>query len=398
MYGVFKTNDRNSGASVFAKSLAGGAAGRILYAVRDSGNPGNINSGIGTLMGENAYANTLSDTYTAGAWRVHGFVSDRSGWTTNAYQNGSLIATTTIAADTTTNLTNAFPMLVGAYNNSSGGANPPQEGLYLDGAVAEIILFSTALTTSQRQQVEGYLARKWGISIGATLPSPHPFKSFPPASLYFEPATKYSALFSSSSLAIPSSSAVTLGTNNHTIEFWAYQTSRGQYDCPFAYSANATSTNTYYMAIGGYLAVLISNPGGGWAVNMGATVTTLPALNRWHHYAIVRNGTTFTIYINGISRETATSSISIGAQVGPFLIGDVSTTTNTPLFGYITNFRLVNGTAVYTSNFIPSTSPLTAIPNTQILLQGLTDRSPNAFTVTNNRGVTLSTLSPFPPP
>ena len=264
--------------------------------------------------------------------------------------------------------------------------------------LSEMIAFSPALNASQRQQVEGYLAHKWGLSL--SVPSTHSFKSFPPASLYFEPATKYSALFNNTSLTIPSSSSVTLGTNNHTIEFWAYQTSRGQYDCPFQYSTNtsAFSTSSYYMAIGGYLGILIGNNAGNFAVNMGATVSPLPSLNRWHHYAIVRNGTTFTIYINGISRETATSSVSIGAQGGSFIFGDVSTTTNTPFFGYITNFRLVNGTAVYTSNFIPSTSPLTAIPNTQILLQGLVDRSANAFTVTNNRGVTLSTLSPFPPP
>lgn len=162
VYGVFRTNDQNSGASVFAKSLAGGAAGRILYGVRDSGTPGLINSGIGT-SGSNAYANNVSDTYTADAWRVHGFVSDRSGWTTTLFQNGSLIATTTITADTTTNLTNAFPMLVGAYNNSSGGANPPQAGYYLNGGIAEILVFNSALTTSQREEVESYLARKWGL-------------------------------------------------------------------------------------------------------------------------------------------------------------------------------------------------------------------------------------------
>ena len=36
-------------------------------------------------------------------------------------------------------------------------------------------------------------------------------------------------------------------------------------------------------------------------------------------------------------------------------------------YGYISNFRFVNGTAVYTSNFTPSTSPLTAITNTKLL-------------------------------
>jgi hypothetical protein len=42
----------------------------------------------------------------------------------------------------------------------------------LNGIVHEIIVFSTALTTSQRQQVEGYLAWKWGIQ--GSLPGAHP--------------------------------------------------------------------------------------------------------------------------------------------------------------------------------------------------------------------------------
>jgi hypothetical protein len=37
------------------------------------------------------------------------------------------------------------------------------------------------------------------------------------------------------------------------------------------------------MAIGGYLGILIGNNAGNFAVNMGATVSPLPSLNRWHH-------------------------------------------------------------------------------------------------------------------
>lgn len=264
------------------------------------------------------------------------------------------------------------------------------------GLMCEVVVYNTLLNTTQRQRVEGYLAQKWGLH--SSLPANHPYKTIAPTGIPRSITIQsLSALFNNSSITVPSNSSVTLGTNNHTIEFWMYQTSRGLYDCPFQYSTNtsAFSTNSYYMAIGGYIGILIGNGSGGFTVNMGSTVS-LPSLNEWHHYAIVRNGTTFTLYINGISRETATSSINITAQAGSFIIGDVSTTTNTPLFGYITNFRLVNGTAVYTSNFTPPTSPLTAIPNTQVLIQGLVDRSPNAFTVTSTGSVTLSTsVSPF---
>ena len=44
-----------------------------------------------------------------------------------------------------------------------------------DGFVAEVIGFSTALSTDERQDAESYLAHKWGI----TLPNSHPHKTNP---------------------------------------------------------------------------------------------------------------------------------------------------------------------------------------------------------------------------
>ena len=45
------------------------------------------------------------------------------------------------------------------------------------GEIAEIILFNSSLTTAQQQQVEGYLAWKWGIQ--TKLPSSHPYTLVP---------------------------------------------------------------------------------------------------------------------------------------------------------------------------------------------------------------------------
>ncbi len=47
-----------------------------------------------------------------------------------------------------------------------------------DGALAELIILNTPISTSTRQQIEGYLAHKWGLT--ANLPAGHPYKSTAP--------------------------------------------------------------------------------------------------------------------------------------------------------------------------------------------------------------------------
>jgi hypothetical protein len=67
----------------------------------------------------------------------------------------------------------------------------------LNGVIYEVIVFNTALTTSQRQQVEGYLAHKWGLT--SSLPSKHPYIPLPPI---FPPATTQPASVSYSASEI----------------------------------------------------------------------------------------------------------------------------------------------------------------------------------------------------
>ena len=82
-------------------------------------------------------------------------------------QNGQ----TSTGADTTTNYTTPYLMLVGAYNNDGGGV-PGQPGFFLNGSIGEVLVYDSALTDSERQSVEGYLAKKWGTT--ASLPVGHP--------------------------------------------------------------------------------------------------------------------------------------------------------------------------------------------------------------------------------
>ena len=81
------------------------------------------------------------------------------------------------------------------------------------------------------------------------------------------------------------------------------------------------------------------------------------AFNTWLHVAAVRSSGTLTLYINGTSRGSAsfTNNCSDGLQY----IGRPSDVANYMVQGYISNFRIVKGVAVYTSNFTPSTTPFT---------------------------------------
>ena len=51
-------------------------------------------------------------------------------------------------------------------------------GYHCSGLVTDLIVYSSNLSTSDRQKVEGYLAHKWGLT--GNLPSDHPYKLYGP--------------------------------------------------------------------------------------------------------------------------------------------------------------------------------------------------------------------------
>jgi surface protein len=116
----------------------------------------------------------------------------------------------------------------------------------------------------------------------------------------------------------------------------------------------------------------------------------------WHHIAVVRSGSTITAYLDGVATGNTTSC------TGTFMnsLSTVYIGKNTWRSGYlnasISNMRYVVGTAVYTANFTPPTSVLTAISGTQFLFLAndvnfpLKDSGPNNITVNSIGGSTLT--------
>ncbi len=153
-----------------------------------------------------------------------------------------------------------------------------------------------------------------------------------------------------------------LGTNDFTVDLWAKVSSS---------SANAT----FYDAGGNV------NAAGGFAFWVEAGILKLrydgtghdlsaafTYDNAWHHYAAVRSGTSFTIYVDGISKATATYASYNINRTDP-VVGALSNfPLNYSLIGEIRNLRVVKGTALWTNTFTPPVVPLANVSGTVLLL------------------------------
>ena len=98
--------------------------------------------------------------------------------------------------------------------------------------------------------------------------------------------------------------------------------------------------------------------------------TTVVPLNQWNHVAVTRDASnTLRMFLNG-AVDASQSSYTSSLYQGGTRIGFWNNSQTYYFNGYISNLRVVNGTAIYTSTFTVPSTPLTAISNTSLLLTG----------------------------
>jgi hypothetical protein len=150
-------------------------------------------------------------------------------------------------------------------------------------------------------------------------------------------------------LVVPSSPLAVFGTNDFTIEWWQYWNSISGFQT--IYSNNYISSNNILIQTG--------NGTGKYRIFMNDSNPTLTETNaastgQWYHYAVVRNGSTLTIYRNGVSNGSTTSSASVGVSTAITEIGQGNNSFS--LNSYIDDLRITRGYARYTSSFTPPTA------------------------------------------
>jgi hypothetical protein len=213
---------------------------------------------------------------------------------------------------------------------------------------------------------------------------------------------------SDNGIGVASNAALNMGTGDFTVEAWvntaqlpttnSFQTSPGGFQAVFGTGPNLAGTGSQLYIGVTNLKFDIASDGGGpidVAHNMVA--------GQWYHVAITRSGTTFRAFINGVLVQTATgisTSWVDGYGWGIMRAEPIGGYGGAWWYGYVSNLRVVKGTAVYTAAFTPSTTPLTAITNTSLLTcqsNRFRDASTNNFTITRNGDVKVTNFAPFAP-
>ena len=255
------------------------------------------------------------------------------------YSTTSTTAGTTIFTPSTTPLT-----------TTSQGASGVQLLLFQDNRIIDRSSNAFAVTTVNNPTVQRFSPFSPGTAYSTSTIG---------GSAYFDGIGDY--------LTIPSNSVFQFGTGDFSIECWFYDTGTsdtypGLISSANGWQAGSTALRFNNLGLTAKFA-FFHNPTGDPVFSS----TNTFASYQWHHVAVTRSGSTMRMFVNGIQEASAnvTASISLDTTTG-VIIGS-GFDSSSKIKGYVSNVRIVKGTAIYTSAFTPPTAPVTAVANTSLL-------------------------------
>jgi len=351
-------------------------------------------SATGTVYIGGRFTTLIASTGTVSlnTW-THIAISRQSG-TSRAFINGTLSGTSATVMDFSATST----MYVGAVAPSAGFANwngylsnfrvvkgvgvytgnftLPSAPLFASGNstiysnTANVnITFpqaNTSLLTSQSGRFIDNSPNNFTITKNGDV-SVQKFSPFLPTANASPTTTGGSAYFDGTGdyISIPSNAVFQFGAGNFTIECWFYDTGTSDSYPGLISSANgwqAGSTALRFNNLANRKFGFFHNPTGDPIFSSTNTFVSY----QWHHVAVARSGTSLKMFVNGVLEGAATvsASISLDTTTGVFIGSGFDASSK--IKGYISDVRIVKGTAVYTDNFTPPTAPLQLAANSAI--------------------------------
>ena len=180
-------------------------------------------------------------------------------------------------------------------------------------------------------------------------------------SMYFDGTGDY--------LTLPSNQLpFSAGTGDFTFECWVYITSLASTRVIYDTSNGGDTTGT------GRFGVRISTSGVVQVYTLAGTVLTSGGtvlINNWYHIAYSKNSSSGRLYLNGTQVNTTYADANnyvVGTVSRPIIGIDAYDASTGPFLGYMAGLRLVKGTGLYTTPFVPPVAPVTAVSGTSLLL------------------------------
>ena len=172
------------------------------------------------------------------------------------------------------------------------------------------------------------------------------------SSYYFDGTDDY--------ISLSDSDDWSFGNGDFTVDGWIYKESGSIATWPFIASQwtnNNNANSSWYIRINTDDTLRFTSVEGSSA-NALDTSGAIPS--GWVHFAIVRNGNTLRIFLNGTKKAENTSySLTLNNPAIPLIVGefDPGGGSDQPFKGYIDEFRISKGIARWTSDFTPPTEP-----------------------------------------
>tara|TARA_R100001082_G_scaffold60852_1_gene33833 strand:- start:240 stop:2834 length:2595 start_codon:yes stop_codon:yes gene_type:complete len=202
-----------------------------------------------------------------------------------------------------------------------------------------------------------------------------------------------------------SSSDFTMGTGDFTVEGWV-KFNEIKNGGIWQISEDSTGYSTSY---NNSLAMSVGNTGGTWNCYAGGSgnpaspqtyyaTKFATAPNQWIHFAYSRASGKAKIFLNG---EIYSSWDDTYNYQGTYLCIGNYYSSGHELNGKVSNFRVVKGSAVYTTAFNPPTEPLTNISGTVLLCcnnSSVTGSTVTPSTITSSGDPSATNESPFDDP
>ena len=195
-------------------------------------------------------------------------------------------------------------------------------------------------------------------------------------------------------LQIADSNDFTFAKNDFTIEFWRYKQALAVDTYVSIYGSEA-ATRTFWFGQGGDGAEQFY-----WYHDSSTrSISSSPyPINTWSHLAAVRYNGTMTLYVDGVEAASTTSNVdvTINDTTENLVIGSDAGSAY-DYQGYISNLRILNGTALYTSEFTPPVHEVEVIGDTVLLCCNNPDSAGAEGTgksITVNNNAAASTFSP----